>query len=352
MDFRSDNVASVAPEIMAAIEAANRGTAGSYGGDEITGRLDALFTALFEKAVRVFPVSTGTIANSLALSVLTPSYGAIYAHEGAHANNEECGAPEFFSGGARVVGVGGEGGKLDPARFEAALAVSGKGFVHCAQPACVTLTQSTEWGRVYSPAEVAALAAIARKAGLAVHMDGARFANAVASLGCAPADITWRAGVDALSFGATKNGALAVEAIVLFRTELADDLAFRHKRAGQLASKLRFFSAQLESYVADGLWLRLAGHANALAKRLGDGLAALPGASLAAPVEANEVFVNLPRPVIDGLKVAGAQFFGWPEPWADTPTIRLVTRHDMAEAEVDLLIETAQALAAGKRRRA
>ncbi len=352
MDFRSDNVASVAPEIMAALERVNHGTVASYGGDAISQRLDGLFSALFEKSVRVFPVSTGSVANALALSVMTPPYGAIYAHSLSHVNGEECGAPEFFSGGARVVGLEGEGGKIAPAMLERALASSGKGFVHCAQPAALTLTQSTEWGRVYSLAEVAALSAIARRAGLGVHMDGARFANAVAGLGCTPADITWRAGIDALSFGATKNGALAVEAIVLFRTELADDLAFRHKRAGQLASKMRFFSAQLEAYVADDLWLKLARHANRLAKRLGEGLARLDGATLVAPVEANEVFVDLPRSMVDGLRTEGALFFGWPEPWVDSPTIRLVTRHDMAEAEVDRLLEVAARLATQVRRSA
>ena len=346
MDFRSDNVASVAPDIMAAIERANRGTEGSYGGDATTQRLDALFSALFEKSVRVFPVSTGSIANALALSVMTPPYGVIYAHQLSHVNGEECGAPEFFSGGARVVGLDGEGGKIAPESLERALATSGKGFVHCTQPAVLTLTQSTEWGRVYAPAEIAALSSVARRAGLAVHMDGARFANAVASLGCGPADLTWRVGVDALSFGATKNGALAVEAIVLFRTELADDLSFRHKRAGQLMSKMRFFSVQLDAYVTDDLWLKLARHANRLAARLGQGLAALPGCTLAAPVEANEVFVDLPRSVIDGLKAEGARFFGWPEPWVDSTIIRLVARHDMAEAEVDHLLNAAERLAA------
>ncbi|MSO69590.1 MAG: low specificity L-threonine aldolase [Alphaproteobacteria bacterium] len=352
MDFRSDNVASVAPDIMAAIEHANRDTAGSYGGDEISQRLDDLFGALFQKTVRVFPVSTGSVANALALSVMTPPYGAIYAHQLSHVNGEECGAPEFYSGGARVVGLDGEGGKIAPDTLARALAISGKGFVHCAQPAVLSLTQSTEWGRVYTPAEIKALSGVAQKAGLAVHMDGARFANAVASLGCTPADLTWRAGVEVLSFGATKNGALAVEAIVLFRTDLADDLAFRHKRAGQLMSKMRFFAAQLEAYLADDLWLKLAGHANRLAARLGQGLAALPGCKLAAPVEANEVFVDLPRGVIDGLKGEGAQFFGWPEPWSDSTTIRLVTRHDMAAEEVERLLEVTTRLAIKARRSA
>lgn len=344
MDFRSDNIATVAPAVMEAITRANHGTAGSYGGDEISLRLDEKFTRLFGKSVRVFPVASGSVANALALSVMTPSYGVIYAHQGAHVNNEECGAPEFFAGGARLVGLEGEHGKIVPKTLEAALMLSGKGFVHCAQPAALSLTQSTEWGTVYTPAEVAALSESARKGGLAVHMDGARFANAVASLGCAPADITWRAGVDALSFGGTKNGALAVEAIVLFRTELAEDLAFKHKRAGQLMSKMRFFAAQLDSLITDDLWLQLARRANQLARRLSEGLAAFPGASLAAPTEANEVFVTLPRVVIDGLKAAGALFYGWPEPWADSPTIRLVTRHDMADAEVDGFLRLAEKL--------
>lgn len=344
MDFRSDNIATVAAPIMAAIERANRGTEASYGGDAISQHLDERFTRLFGKSVRVFPVATGSIANALGLSVMTPSYGVIYAHQGAHANNEECGAPEFFAGGARVVGLEGAHGKIKPATLEAALALSGKGFVHCAQPAVLSLTQSTEWGTVYRPEEIAALSAVARASGLGLHMDGARFANAVASLGCAPADITWRAGIDVLSFGGTKNGALAVEAIVLFRTELAEDLAFRHKRAGQLMSKMRFFAAQLDALLTDDLWLGLARHANRLASRLAEGLAALPGASLAAPTEANEVFVTLPRGVIDGLKAAGALFYGWPEPWVDSPTIRLVTRHDMAEGEVDALLRAAETL--------
>jgi threonine aldolase len=338
MDFRSDNVASVAPEIMAAIAAANRGTEAAYGNDAISKRLDGLFSDLFGKHVRVFPALTGTVANALALSVLSPPYGAIYAHRGAHVHLDECGAPELFTAGAKLVMLDGAIGKIALDSFEAALAASGKGFVHSVQPACLSLTQASELGTVYRPDEIAQLTAVAHRHGLAVHMDGARFANAVVSSGCTPAELSWRAGVDVLTLGATKNGALAAEAIVLFRTDLASELAFRHKRAGQLVSKMRFVSAQLEAYLTDDLWLKLARHANHQAARLGAGLERLAGARLLAPIEANEVFVELPRAVIDGLKAAGAHFYGWPEPWADSTQIRLVTRHDMAAGEIDALL--------------
>ena len=232
-----------------------------------------------------------------------------------------------------------------PQALDAAIAAAGTGEVHWSQPACLSVTQSTEMGQIYTPDELAALTGIARRNGLAVHMDGARFANAVAGSGLRPADLTWRAGVDALSFGATKNGALAAEAIVLFNHERAGELAFRHKRAGQLLSKMRFVSAQLAAYIADGLWLTLAARANAQAQRLAAGLQAVPGASLAAPAQANELFVTLPRPVIDGLARAGALFYSWPETDPATTTIRLVTRHDTADGEVDALVATAHRLA-------
>ena len=306
MDFRSDNVASAAPEIMDAVVEAARASATPYGGDAVTEGLEPAFSALFETAVRVFPVVTGTAANALAVATLTPPWGVIYAGRDAHVENDECGAPEFMTGGAKVAGIEERFGKIVPAALEAALAAAGAGEVHWSQPACLSLTQPTEMGQIYTADEIATLTAIARAHGLAVHMDGARFANAVAACGARPADLTWRAGVDALSFGATKNGALAAEAIVLFDTARAGDLAFRHKRAGQLLSKMRFVSAQLAAYIADGLWLRLAEQANLQASRLAAGLAAVPGARLAAPAQANEIFVTLPRAVIDGLAAAGA----------------------------------------------
>lgn len=346
MDFRSDNVAGVAPEIMAAVTAANSGTAAAYGDDAVSARLDDVYSALFETEVRVFPVVTGTVANALAVSILTPPYGAVYTHRDGHLNTDECGAPELFTGGAKLAAVAGEYGKIDLAALRQALQTSGQGFVHAAQPACVSLTQATEMGAVYTADEIAAIAALAREWNMAVHMDGARFANAVAASGASPAELTWRAGVDVLSFGATKNGALAAEAIVLFRVALADDLAFRHKRAGQLLSKMRFVSAQLEAYVADGLWLRLASHANDLARALAEGLAAIPGARLVGPSTANEIFVDLPEQVIDALKDEGFQYYGWPEPWQHSTTIRLVTRHDMEAAEVAHFLARARSFCA------
>ena len=237
MDFRSDNVASAAPEIVDAVAEAARGSATPYGGDPWTEGLEPAFSELFETEVRVFPVVTGTAANSLAVATLTPPWGVIYAGRAAHVENDECGAPEFMTGGAKVTGIDERFGKIVPAALEAALAAAGTGEVHWSQPACLSLTQSTEMGQIYTPDELGVLTGIARNHGLAVHMDGARFANAVAGSGRSPADLTWRAGVDALSFGATKNGALAAEAIVLFDHEGAGDLAFRHKRAGSFSPR-------------------------------------------------------------------------------------------------------------------
>ena len=344
MDFRSDNVASVAPEIVDAMIEAARVSAAPYGGDPITEGLEPAFSALFETPVRVFPVVTGTAANALAIAAFTPPYGVVYAARAAHVENDECGAPEFMSGGAKVVGVEERFGKIVPTALEAALAAAGKGEVHWSQPACLSLTEPTEMGQIYTPGELGALTSIARRFDLAVHMDGARFGNAVAASGASPAALTWRAGVDAISFGATKNGAMAAEAIILFDRERAADLAFRHKRAGQLLSKMRFVSAQLAAYVADGLWLRLAARANRQAERLAAGLEAVPGAALAAPVQANEIFVTLPASVIDGLAEAGVQFYRWPETDPAATTIRLVTRHDTAPDEVDALIARAHRL--------
>ena len=346
MDFRSDNVGAVAPEIMDAMMRANEGTAGAYGGDDLTQKLDDRFSELFGTEVRVFPALTGTAANAITLSALSPPYGSIFCGEHSHIATDECGAPELMTGGAKLMPIAGDNAKVPPDALAEAIARAGTGFVHCSQPAAFSLTQATEMGAIYSVDEVAKLADVAKQQGLAVHMDGARFANAVSTLGVHPGDLTWRAGVDALSFGATKNGAMAAEAIVLFRTDVADDLAFRHKRAGQLLSKMRFIAAQLLAYIDDGLWLDLAGRANGKAQRLTDGFAAMSGAKLEGTGEANEVFVTLPGPVIDGLKAAGAQFYGWPEPWEATNTIRLVTRWDTTDGEVDGVLAQTSALLA------
>ena len=353
MDFRSDNVAGVAEEIMAAIAAANVGTAAAYGDDEITERLEPAYSEIFETEVRVFPVLTGTIANALSASVLSPPYGAIFAAADAHIFQDECGAPELFTGGAKLIPLAGQNGKIPPEELRRRLQTSGQGFVHAAQPAAFSVTQTSEAGAVYSAGEIAELSAIAQGAGLGVHMDGARFANAVAALNAgnetvSPADLTWRAGVDVLSFGATKNGALGAEAIILFRTELAEEMAFRHKRAGQLASKMRYISAQLAAYIEDGLWLRLADHANRMCGALAKGLGVLDGVRLDAFGGANELFVELPGEAVIALREEGFQFYDWPETIAAEAgrrsTIRLVTRHDNSESDVDGLVEAVKRL--------
>ena len=311
----------------------------AYGADAATARLERRFAALFEHEVAVFPVATGTAANALALAALTPPWGIVYCHEEAHVAIDECGAPEFFAGGAKLVGVPGDDAKLVPEAIAARLTT--RGFVHHAQPAAISLSQSTEAGAVYRPAEIAAIGAFARSHALALHVDGARFGNAVAALGCAPADITWRAGVDALSFGATKNGALAAEAVIFFDPDKARDLAFRRKRGGHLLSKMRFLSAQLEAYLEDGLWLENARHANRMAARLGAGLAILAGARLVHKVEANEVFVALPERCIQALMTDGFEFYRWGGEGAGC--IRLVASFATLDEEVDALLAAAAA---------
>jgi threonine aldolase len=349
MDFRSDNVTGVVPEIMAALAAANDGTSTGYGEDTISGRLRRRCSEIFETPVEVFPVLTGTAANVLALSAISPPYGAIYCHTLAHINVDECGGPEFFTGGAKLVDLPGADGKLAPAAIGAAM--FGAGIVHHAQPAAVSITQASECGTLYTAAEIAAIGALCRKHGLKLHMDGSRFANAVAALGCAPADISWRAGVDVLSLGATKNGAMAAEAVVFFDRELARNFAYLRKRAGQLQSKGRFLSAQLEAYVTDDLWLRTARHANAMAARMAEGLAAVPGAKLKFPVQANILFLDLPEAAIVALESAGAQFFRW-EPGAGRAVIRLVTAFNTEAAAVDAFVAATRRALAGEQPRA
>ena len=330
MIFTSDNAFGVSPEILDALARVNGGCVSSYGADDTTKGLTQKFSDLFEREVAVFPVATGTAANALALATLTPPYGAILCHDVAHVNVDECGAPEMFTGGAKLIGIGGAGGKIDPDRLFARLQGFRAGDVHSVQPRSLTITQSNEDGGVYSLDELTRLTAIAREFKLAVHMDGARFANALVALGCSPAEMTWKSGVDVLSFGATKNGAMAAEAVVFFDPAMARDFEFRRKRAGHLFSKMRFLSAQLEAYLADDLWLRNARHANAMATRLGDGLSVIDGIVMASAIEANEVFVRLPVAVFKRLLASEAKFHPWPNV-ADAAeghkhqTIRLVT---------------------------
>jgi threonine aldolase len=338
VNFRSDNVTGIAPEIFAAIAAANHGSAPSYGADAITERLTQRFAELFEHELTVFPVATGTAANALALAALTPPWGVVYCHEASHINTDECGAPEFFADGAKLIALAGEAAKLAPATIEPHL--TGRGVVHHAQPAAISISQATEAGTLYTAQEIAALGDLARRHGLALHMDGARFANAVAALGAAPADLTWRAGVDVLSFGATKNGALAAEAVIFFDKGKAADFAYRRKRAGHLFSKMRFLSAQLDAYLADGLWLRNARHANRMATQLAEGLVEISGACLRHPTQANEVFVELPEPTIRALEAAGFGFYRW-DGEAST-CLRLVTAFDTRAEDVAAFLATAR----------
>jgi threonine aldolase len=337
MNFTSDNAAGIAPSIMEAMVRANSGMAASYGADEITARLKKRFAEVFEREVEVFPVVSGTAANALSLAAITPSYGAVLCHELAHVHTDECGAPEMYSGGAKLVPVSGAGAKIGPDALSAALAELHDGHVHNVQPASLTLTQSTELGTVYSIDEIGALAEIARGRKLDLHMDGARFANALAHLGCSPADLTWKAGVDIMSFGATKNGAMAAEAVIVFSRGLARDISFRRKRGGHLLSKMRFISAQLEAYLEGGLWLRLAGHANAMTARLAAGLAVVPGVELLVEPQANELFPRLPVAAIRRLRESGALFHPWPMPGdsAEAQTVRLVTSFQTEVAEID-----------------
>jgi threonine aldolase len=332
MNFMSDNVAGASPEILAALAAANQGPALPYGADTITERVRQRLAEIFEHDVSIFPVATGGAANALALATLVPPWGVVYCHEGAHIHTDECGGPEFFTAGARIAGIASADGKITAAQLRDLLP-GDKGFVHAMQPAAISLTQATEAGTIYQPEEIAAIGEVARAHGLALHMDGARFANALVSLNATPAEITWKAGVDVLSFGATKNGAMAAEALIFFDAGRAEECAFRRKRAGHLLSKMRFLSAQLEAYLADDLWLRNARHANAMASRLADGLASAPGVQLRHPVEANEIFAELPDAAIGALLARGFQFYRW-----ESNCIRLVTAFSTASADVDAFI--------------
>jgi threonine aldolase len=308
MHFASDNAAGVAPAILRAIAAANDGFAHAYGDDAVTRRIERRFCDLFEREVAVFLAPTGTAANALALAHLTPPWGVVMCHREAHIISNECGAPEFFGNGLRLVGLPGDGGKIAPGTLALALDRHEGHSPHQMVPAMISLTQATEAGTVYRTGEVAALCALAHERGLAVHMDGARFANALVRLGVSPAEITWRAGVDVLSFGATKDGALAAEAVVFFDPARAAMMAERRKRAGHLVSKHRFIAAQFEAFLTEGLWLDLASHANRMADSLA---AALKGLGLAPVwnVEANLVFVLLPQDLHEHLQAAGAQYY-------------------------------------------
>ncbi len=305
--FASDNYAGVCPEAWAATEEANAGHQRSYGDDKWTEQAANLIRDIFEADCEVFFVFNGTAANSLSLASLCQSYHSILCTELAHVETDECGAPEFFSNGTKVLLVPATNGKIDPAGVERM--VKKRTDIHYPKPRVVSITQATEVGTVYTPDEIKAVWAKSKSHGLRMHMDGARFANAVASLGCAPKEITWQAGVDVLCFGGTKNGMAVGDAVVFFNRELAAEFDYRCKQAGQLSSKMRFLSAPWVGMLKDGAWLRHAQHANTMADLLEKKLAALPGVKLLFPRQANGVFAELPRPAIEGLWSKGWLFY-------------------------------------------
>ncbi len=344
MHFGSDNTSGVAPEILEAIARVNSGYAPSYGADETTRRVEQKLADLFETDLAAFLVGTGTAANSLGLAALVKPYEAVFCHEASHIYWDECGAPEFFTGGAKLMAVNGPLGKLHPEDVRKAVSFIRPDFPHQAQPAALSLSQLTEFGTTYKPEEIKALSEVARERGMAVHMDGARFSNAVVSTGASPADLTWRNGVDVLSFGASKNGAMGVEAVIVFDPGRVGALPSLRKRAGQLFSKGRFLGAQMEAYLDGELWRRHAAHANAMATRLEQGLRSVPGVEISYPVEGNEIFCVLPDEIDKRLKAAGAVYHPWKAPGDTAPgdKMRLVTSYVTAEAAVDEFLEIAR----------
>lgn len=350
VNFASDNTAGVAPGIMDALVRANDGFALGYGNDDLTRAVEKRIGEVFECDAAVFLVPTGTAANALSLAHVTPPWGAVLCHEQAHIMSDECGAPEFFGGGLKLIGLRGAGCKLALDTVEKAIARYSGHVPHQVNASALSLTQATEAGTVYRIDEIAALSAIAHARSLAVHMDGARFANALARMNATPAEATWKAGVDVLSFGATKGGAMAAEAVVFFDRKRADFMPERRKRAGQLLSKHRFLAAQFQGYLHDGYWLTLARHANAMADRLADGLRACD-VPIVWAVDANIVFALLPSALDTKLKGAGAAYYVRPNTLAgddvtiapDQMLVRLVTSFATTDAEVDQFVALVRA---------
>jgi threonine aldolase len=342
MTFASDNWAPASDVVIAAVADAARRGGPAYGSDELTKAMTARIAEVFEREVAVFPVATGTAANALAVSAYAKPGGIVFAHAEAHIAEDEAGATEYLAG-MKVLGLAGDGGKFTPGRLGTALAAVPDGATHRGRPAVVSLTNLTEVGATYRPDEVRAIAEVARTRGCAMHMDGARFANAVAALGCTPADLTWRAGVDVLSFGGTKNGCIAADAVVFFDLSGARDFAFLRQRSGHAFSKQWFVAAQFDAYLADGHWLDLARHANAMGARLAKAMRKSGKGRLAIAPAANEVFAVLPRALDAHLRKAGAVYYEWPAvaalgsegPSAGEVLVRLVASFATSEADVD-----------------
>lgn len=333
LEFRSDNCGRAAPEIVDALVSANQGTAIGYGADDLTLKLNETLSTIFETSVRVFPIPTGTGANALSLAASGTPFGAVYCSPEAHINTSECNAVGFFGGGLKVTPISGIHGKVCPESLDVQLNNAGFGQAHKSQPVAVNLVQATDLGAVYSVKEISHISALAHGKNLTVHMDGARFANALANLGCSPAEMTWKAGVDILSLGVTKNGGLLSDAIVVFNPELAENIGFHLRRGGMIWSKMRFASAQVLAYVENDLWLKLARQSNAAAQRLATGIHSTPGARLVAPVQANELFVEMSANALDHLARAGVLYYR-----RGPQLARFVCRWDTTEDEVNQLL--------------
>jgi threonine aldolase len=328
--FASDNNAGIYPEVLEAIAEANEGHVVGYGDDSYTAAARQAICDLFQTECAVFFVSSGTAANCLGLAAVLSPFSAIIAHRLSHLETDECNAVGFFNQGVKVIGVDGREAKIDPGSVEQSIRAQRE--VHASKPRAISITNATELGTVYQAAEIRALTAIARDHNLIVQLDGARFANAVAHLGCSPAELTWKAGIDVLSFGGTKNGLASGEAIVFFRTDLAADFAYRVKQTGQLASKMRFLAAPWLALLKEGLWLKRSGHANAMAERLHQKIALLPGVQILYPREANSVFAKLPSEIVQAMHQRGWRFYTDVGPDAGA---RLMCSWDTTEQDVD-----------------
>jgi len=345
MFFASDNGGPAAPEVIAAISRANQGAAMPYGADPIMDSVRKKIRELFEAPeAAVYLVATGTAANALALASLVQPWQTIFCHRVAHIEEDECGAPEFYTGGSKLTLLDGENGKIDPEGLSNTIAYTGRAGVHNVQKGALSLTNATEAGTVYTVEEVTTLCNIAKKHDLPCHMDGARFANALVRLGCTPAELTWKAGIDVLCFGGTKNGLLGVEAVIWFNPKPVWEFELRRKRGGHLFSKHRFLSAQMDSYLTDDLWAELARKANRAADRVAKGILQLPGASLLHPVEANAIFARWPRKGHVKAQEAGAKYYHWPfdqplvGPPDDSISARLVCNWATTDAEIDAFL--------------
>ena len=346
MNFASDNSGPAAPEILQSMAKANEGYQKSYGSDTLMEEVTELFKDIFDHPdLAVYLVATGTAANSLSLACICPPWGTVFCHGHSHVQVDECGAPEFFTGGSKLTLIEGEHGKISPDHLSETIEATGILGVHNVQRGALTVTNATELGAVYSLSELQKLTSMAKHYGLKTHMDGARFANALVNLGCTPAELSWESGVDILSFGGTKNGLFGVEAVVIFDPALAWEFELRRKRAGHLFSKHRYLSAQMLAYLTDSLWLRLAGQANEATSKLVKGLNSLQDARIAHPVDANMIFVSLPRRVHRRAFEKGADYHLWMpnqslEGEGSTPLLaRLVCNWSTTDEEINAFLD-------------